>query len=433
MKRFIMGGVCVCMSSRDWPLLATQARFSGLSSSHVKTFRLRQAGIKLLLTLITLLVAGFVVTGWQSVSRARPVTYRVVGYFGDWHKGCKPWACGSIKQVRFADLTDFIYAFASSAGDKCSLSDARADARVDFPVIRRMKHRYPRLHVLLSLGGGSAGNSFASAVSSPSRLNRLVHNCMKLIRRTYPGVFDGIDIDWEFPSNAAEGRNFTRLVESFRRALGRGAPLTMAAGTNSDMVQWIDWRAIEPRLSWINLMTYDFHGPWGDAVTDFTAPLRGDRRDPGFHLGYWTANAVSTMRNQLHIPPSNIMVGIPFYGRGYAGVSSRNHGLYQKYHGPTPFGTDAAGVFNYRDIVARYINRNGFKRFGPNRAAAEPWLYSSRAKAFIGYDDVSTMAAKAAYIKRLRLGGAMIWDLAFDTTSSKTSLTDALHRFLTAK
>ena len=357
----------------------------------------------------------------------------MVGYFGDWHKACKPWACGSITQVGFADLTDFIYAFASSAGDSCSLTNGFEDARVDFPVIRRMKHKYPRLHVLLSLGGGSAGSSFGSAVSSPSRIKRLVRSCMTLIRRTYPRVFDGIDIDWEFPSNAADRTDFTRLVKVFRRSLGRGAPLTMAAGTNADMVKWIDWKAVTPQLSWINLMTYDFHGPWGDPVTDFDSPLMGDPRDPGYHQGYWTANAVSMMIHHLHVPAGDIMVGIPFYGRGYAQVASKNHGLYQRYRGQTPYGTDAPGVFTYRDILDRYLNRDGFRRYGPNRESAEPWLYSSRLHAFISYDDVSTMAAKTAYIKRLRLGGAMIWDLAFDTARSSSSLTDAIHRDLKAK
>jgi chitinase len=402
--------------------------------SNLATYGSRIAAGRMTVSLLLVTVfAGFVLTGWHATTRSRPATYRVVGYFGDWHKGCKSWACGSITQVRFADLTDFIYAFASSAGDSCALTDARADARIDFPVIRRMKRRYHRLHVLLSLGGGSAGNSFAAAVSSPARVNRLVHNCVTLMRRTYPGVFDGIDIDWEFPSNTVERGSFTRLVKAFRQALGRGATLTMAAGTDSGMVRWIDWKVVSPQLSWINLMTYDFHGPWGDPVTNFNAPLMGDRKDPGFHQGYWTANAVSTMRKHLHIPPSQIMVGIPFYGRGYAQVPAKNHGLYQKYRGATPYGTDAPGVFNYRDIVARYINRNGFRRYGPNSASAEPWLYSSKRHAFIGYDDISTMAAKAAYIKRTGLGGAMIWDLAFDTANPRTSLTDALHRYLAAK
>ena len=292
-----------------------------------------------------------------------------------------------------------------------------------------MKQRYSGLHVLLSLAG-SADGGFGPAVSSRSRINRLVHNCMTLMRRTYPGVFDGIDIDWEFPSNAVERGNFTRVVKAFRRALGRAAPLTIAAGTDPGMVKWIDWKAVTPQLSWINLMTYDFHGPWGgDPVTNFNSPLRGDPRDPGFHLGYWTAHAVTMMRTRLHVPAGRIMVGIPFYGRGYAQVPPKNHGLYQKYQGATPYGT-APGVFSYRDIVRRYVNRNGFKRYGPNLASTEPWLYSSKRHAFISYDDVSTMAAKAAYITRSHLGGAMIWDLAFDTTSPKTSLTDALHRYL---
>ena len=382
---------------------------------------------------LTVTLGALLLLAWQPQPHRATATYRVVGYYGDWHKSCRPWACGSINEVRFADLSDLIYAFASQSHDSCSLTNGSADARTDFPVIRSMKRRYPHLRVLLSIGGGSAGQSFAGAVSSPVRISRLVHNCVTTIRKTYPGVFDGIDVDWEFPANATQRQDFTRLILSFRHSLGPRAPLTMAVGAGLGAQKWVDWTAVSPRLSWINLMTYDFHGPWGDPVTDFNSPLRGDPHDPEYRQGYWTTNAVSSIVKRHHVAPSHIMLGIPFYGRGYAQVPPKDHGLYQKYRGGTTYGTDAPGVFNYRDIVTRYINRNGFKRFGPNRYSAEPWLYSSKQHAFIGYDDVATMAAKAAYIRSAHLGGAMVWDLAFDTTGTNTSLTAALHRYLSRK
>ena len=57
-------------------------------------------------------------------------------------------------------------------------------------------------------------------------------------------------------------------------------------------MKWIEWKAVAPKLTWINLMTYDYHGPWGDADTDFLSPLNGDPKDPEYSSKFWDIAAL---------------------------------------------------------------------------------------------------------------------------------------------
>ncbi len=349
---------------------------------------------------------------------------RLVGYYGDWDRYCSK--CLGLQQVPFEHLSALIYAFAGVSGDVCRLG--AGDAGNDFPIIRRARQRYPRLKVLLSLGGGGS-TAFPAAVSTTAKIDRLVKSCVQLIQGPGKGVFDGIDVDWEGPQGAKQREEYTRLLRRFRHRLPKSDALTSAVTVYFD----IDWKAVSPLLTWVNLMTYDFHGPWGDPVTDFLAPIRASPRNPEYKKGFSVTGNVHRMIHEDHVPRQKIVMGIPFYARGYAGVRSKNHGLYQKYAGETKFGTIAAGSFEYRDLVANYIDKRGYRRYGPDAHSGEYWLYKRGEKGkgvFISFDGLSTVRAKARLVRSDHLGGAMIWDLADDTSSPKTSLLDALSQAL---
>jgi chitinase len=354
-----------------------------------------------------------------SKTASAPAHHLLVGYYGDWDKTCPE--CWPISNVPFRYLSALNYDFADESHDACKLSTPAADSADDFPVIREMKKKYRRLRVLLSVGGSLNAPGFPQAVSSPARIRRLVSNCVALMRRTYPGVFDGIDIDWEGPYSAVEESEFTRLVKAFRTALGPRAPLTAAVYPDFS----IGWKRVVPMLTWINLMTYDYHTPWSDSTTDFNAPMELDPADPA--ADYSITEDVNTMVTVNRVTAGKILLGIPLNGYGYAGVpSGTTHGLYQPFSGPTSWGTAAAGSFDYRDLVDNYVGENGYVKYGPNPYSGEVWLYNARQQVFISYDDLGTIAAKAAYLKKMGLGGAMVYDIAYDTKDSR-SLTRALY------
>src|SRR5581483_8741143 len=98
-------------------------------------------------------------------------------------------------------------------------------------------------------------------------------------------LFDGIDLDWEFPS-AADRHNFTLLVDEFRRqldALGktnrRHYLLTMFAPAGSQNYSNLELAKVARQLDFFNLQGYDLNGTW-ETVTNHAASLFDSRQDP---------------------------------------------------------------------------------------------------------------------------------------------------------
>jgi chitinase len=162
-------------------------------------------------------------------------------------------------------------------------------------------------------------------------------------------------------------------------------------------------------------MTYDFHGAW-DARTNFNAALY-DR--PGETPPLSVDTAVKTYL-AAQVPASKIVVGMPLYGRGYAGVGADKSGLDQPFSGLPP-GSWEPGIFDYKDIELNQLS--GAIRYWDD-AAKVPWLYNSTTKVMISYDDPESIGMKAQYVHDRRLGGGMFWELSGDDVQS--SLVEAL-------
>ena len=175
-------------------------------------------------------------------------------------------------------------------------------------------------------------------------------------------------------------------------------------------VRWL--RAITRYLDWLNLMAYDFHGGW-DEVTNFHAPLYASSTEPS--PDYLNVDAAVQAYLDAGVPSEKIVLGVPFYGRGWAGVPDRDHGLYQAVSYLPP-GTWEAGVFDYRDLAANYVDTDEYTRYWHEQVKA-PWLYNPSEGVFIGYEDPESLAFKAEYVLVRNLGGVMFWELSADDGS----------------
>ena len=80
--------------------------------------------------------------------------------------------------------------------------------------------------------------------------------------------FDGIDLDWEFPSDASQRSQLSSLLYEMRSALdsakassGAGLLLTAAVSSgNGAIQQTYDVSVLAKTLDWVNIMTYDMAG-----------------------------------------------------------------------------------------------------------------------------------------------------------------------------
>ncbi|GAA4187700.1 glycoside hydrolase family 18 protein [Microbispora amethystogenes] len=122
---------------------------------------------------------------------------------------------------------------------------------------------------------------------------------------------------------------------------------------------------------------------------------------------------------QRPVPARKIVVGVPAYGQGWTGVTSRGDGRYAPAAGPAP-GTWAAGSDDYKNLVGKPGKRHR------DLLTGALWLYDGNE--FWSYDDPAVMLQKAAYIRLKGLGGSMPWSI--DQDDAKASLTTALYSVL---
>jgi chitinase len=359
---------------------------------------------------------------------------RVVGYFASWDVKSKG---THIADLPAKDLTHIYYAFARIGRDgRVVLSDpcvdigacvppATADSGGNFAAFARLKALNPHLKLAISIGGWTDSGRFSDAAANELSRRLFAQSAIDLFIRQRPGLFDGIDIDWEFPvEGGLEGnverpedkQNFTFLLRELRRQLdaqgvtdNRHYELTIAASARLEEIANVEVSLIEPLLDFINVMTYDYHAAPG--LTNFNAPLYEASGDVTPR-----ANVDQTMSAFLSegVRPGKLLVGIPFYGHAYGSVQDINHGLFQN-------GTDKPADWKQHDgdwnVLAKTRLRDSRYVKYWESSARVPYMYDTTSGTWVSYDDPRSVAEKVRYVREHRLGGVVIWELGGDDGS----------------
>jgi chitinase len=345
-----------------------------------------------------------------------PIVPRVVGYLASWGVNSKG---TRIADLPARDLTHIFYAFGGIRGDGQVSVD---NPGTNFDELARLKARNPDLKVAISIGGWTGSGKFSNVALTDSSRRLFAQSAIDLFIRQRPGLFDGIDIDWEFPvAGGMEGNverpvdreNFTLLLAELRRLLDaegvrdhRHYELTIAASARPQEIANVEISRIAPLLDFINVMTYDYHS--GPGTTNFNAPLYAANGDPTPQL-----NVDATMRAFLDagVAPGKLLVGVPFYGHGFGGVPNVNDGLFQKGTG-APVGWKEMGG-DWRVLAQTRLRDPHYVRHWDANAQV-PWLYDSTSGTWVSYDDPQSVAAKVRYVRAHQLGGVVIWELGGD-------------------
>ncbi len=325
-------------------------------------------------------------------------------------------------------LDQINYAAASVSNGHCSLGDPLADmlttyaaqnsvnGKADDPAspfrgyfhqLEELKRRIPRLRILISLEGRA--RDFA-ADASPENRSAFVASCVEMYIRghfmpgvTRPGLFDGVDIDWESPQ-LPDAANFLALIQEFRRqmnAVRPGLRLAVAVDQSPGMLPGANFGAIGRLADEIGVMNYDYAGPWSPQ-TGFLAPLFSSSRwrySPSIEHSIASYEAAG-------VPAGKILMGLPFYGYGWTGVNDSDNGLFQQ-------GRAVRGDWPYHSIRALaappYVFRDALSQ--------APWIFNG--ETFWTYEDPVSIRYKVSYAANLRLGGVMIWELSGDTADAE--------------
>ena len=360
--------------------------------------------------------------------KARPL---VVGYFPEWGLYYpKPYYVKALVTSGAAGRLDQInYAEASVRDGRCSLSDPKADLNTPYSTdisvngkaddprspfrgyfhqLQELKHRYPQLKILISLEG--KGSDFAED-ARPENRQAFVASCVDTFLRGHfapgvskPGIFDGIDVDWESPQRE-DAENFRALLEEFRRQLNgvrRDARLSVAVGASPEMLPGTDFAAVAKLVDEVGVMNYDYAGPW-NTTTGFVAPLF---TNPAAPHDYSSIERSIDSYEAAGVAATKLLMGLPFYGYGWTDVEKTNNGLFQPGH----------GVHSDQPYHSIRALAPPFAVYRDERSQA-PWLYNG--DTFWTYEDPVSVRFKASYAANEKLAGVMIWELSGDTDDAE--------------
>jgi len=323
----------------------------------------------------------------------------------------------------------------------------------NFNQLKKLKAKHPNLKILVSIGGWTYSKYFSDAAATDASRKALVSSCIDMFIKgnlpkspggyggpgTGAGIFDGIDIDWEYPGaaghtgnhfTAADQQNYTLLLQEFRTeldALGGGKKwLTAAVPAGQDKIMHVETNKISASLDYANVMTYDMHGAWETTgPANLQSPIYNSPNDPMAPVPpgngkYTTDSAVKAWLNgdpSYGIPggfPANkITVGYPLYYRGWSGVSAgANHGLYQPATGAAPGHPNSGnvpGVSYYKELTGFVDN--------PSSTFQDPitkGAYFYDGNTFWTGESAASIQAKADYQHCNGLAGAMVYSLEAD-------------------
>jgi chitinase len=368
----------------------------------------------------------------------------VGGYFEEWSIYGADFNVANLQTNGVAQkLTHLTYAFgdANADGSGCAIADTWADYQDpylpsvsgeaypgplygNFAALQQLKQLHPNLKVLISLAGAPG---FSAAAGTAAGRKAFVANCIDLFITgnlgggvSAAGIFDGIDIDWEFPA-ATDTLNATLLMQEFRKqldALGSGCKkhylLTMFGPAGQQNFSNIQLAKVGETLDYYNVQGYDFHGDW-EMATNHASPLFDDAQDPDYSENFYIEYTISSYL-KAGVPAAKLVLGVPTYGYGWTGVPNVNNGLYQSATAlAVPPATDTLetpGVATYLTISSL----TGYTRhFDIKRIAV--WIYDPSSGTFWTFDDPVTVFLKMGYVN-LRapggLGGAYVWALKDD-------------------
>ncbi|MGW2727344.1 glycosyl hydrolase family 18 protein [Streptomyces sp. NPDC001494] len=356
-----------------------------------------------------------------------------LGYFTEWGIYGRNYNVKNLVTSGSASkITHINYAFGNVTGGKCAIGDSYADydkaftadqsvsgaadtwdqpLRGNFNQLRQLKAKYPNIKVLWSFGGWTWSGGFGEAAKNPAAF---AQSCYDLVEDPrWADVFDGIDIDWEYPNacglscDTSGAAAFKNVMAALRAKFGTGNLVTAATtadGSNGGKIEAADYAGAANSVDWYNVMTYDFFGAWdAQGPTAPHSPLTSYSGIP--KAGFTTADAMAKFK-AIGVPAKKLLIGIGFYGRGWTGVTQDAPGGTAT--GPAA-GTYEQGIEDYKVL----------KTSCPATGTVAGTAYAHCGSNWWSYDTPATIATKMAWAKNQGLGGAFFWEFSGDTSNGE--------------
>jgi len=328
---------------------------------------------------------------------------RIIGYFTSWRNGANGQPMYLASDIPWQKLTHINYAFAHiNEQNQVSIGDVNdpanpatgmtwpgvTGAEMDpslpykghFNLLNKYKKQFPHVKTLVSIGGWAETGGFfddtgkrianggfysmttnADGSVNTAGINTFAASAVNFIR-SYG--FDGVDIDYEYPSSMTGAGNpddywfsdnhrgnlwasYQVLMKTLREELDKASAadgthymLTIASPSSAYLLRGMEDFDVTPYLDYVNIMSYDLHGAWNSYVGHNAALY-----DTGLDLELEEGNVYGTAQYgkigylntdwAVHyfrgaVPAGRLNIGVPYYTRGWQGVAGGTNGLWGK-------------------------------------------------------------------------------------------------------
>ena len=320
--------------------------------------------------------------------------YRNVMYYGDWsiYEGQKNFY-PSMMEPKYITHLNFAFLDMDSNGDLVILDEHADFLATSFPELSGLtygapyagvlgalfilKLKYRHLKVGISVGGWGRSYNFPIVSADKTKRENFATNIVKFIE--YLG-YDFVDIDWEYPSTAADTENFTLFLKAIRDKLdalgqkhGKHYELSIAMSANPTNMATIQYDKVLQIVDFTNMMTYDLAGGWSSYTAHHTALYTNEAYnhqtmgDAIFSANYCIQYFEKTYGSSIDM--SKVLIGVAPYTHGWGNV--QNNGLDP--NNPGLFATaspnsvqDAYGYYQIPELTEQY----GISEYFDNTAKA---------------------------------------------------------------
>tara|TARA_B100000035_G_scaffold36473_1_gene27603 strand:- start:21 stop:1046 length:1026 start_codon:yes stop_codon:yes gene_type:complete len=294
---------------------------------------------------------------------------RVVGYY----------TTGSFSlndKIQYCKLTHLNIAFANPQTDgTIILSGNSGDLLKN--VMDTARSQNSNIKIYIAIGGGyitdEVWNTYKNFLANPQDRPILID---KIVSYVLDNGFDGVDVDleWKYVTTG-----YSDFVIELRDALKEQSKGISAAYPSETRYSLITEEALNA-LDFINLMVYDYTGPWNPS--------------PGQHSSYNHAKrGIHFWKNKVGINPSKLTLGVPFYGYDFQNSTT-------------------VKSFTYGSMVASDVSNSEKDNVGKKYYNGRP-----------------TIANKVKLASQ-NLSGIMIWRIGADSFS-EYSLLETIHKTYT--
>ncbi|MFE6668432.1 chitinase C-terminal domain-containing protein [Streptomyces sp. NPDC057697] len=325
---------------------------------------------------------------------------RVIGYFTGWRTGKDGKPAYLASDIPWDKVTHLNYAFAHVDGahrlsvgadgpDNAATGmtwpgvagagmDPALPYKGHFNLLNTFKKKYPNVKTMVSVGGWAetggyfdasgervdSGGFYSMATNADGSVNQagidtFADSAVAFVKKY---GFNGVDIDYEYPTTMKDAGNpldrtlsnarraglvkgYAALMKTLRERLDRASAadgthylLSVAAPSSGYLLRGMETFQVQKYLDYVNIMSYDLHGAWNEYVGP-NAALFDDGKDAelaqaGVYstsqyggIGYLNTDwAYHYFRGSM--PAGRINIGLPYYTRGFKNVQGGRDGLW---------------------------------------------------------------------------------------------------------